>query len=411
MSQKFEDKIAIIISWPREIDLYSNFLKASNENKIFDFVVNDITSIEKGRNKSNKLIQKLLENKKIKFKLLTDVYKKIKYKAVISTGEISAYRINLYSVMRFIYANSVGIFLHITKISKLLKFFFGRPFTAGAPNSIKIGVDWFPEKEIGNISIKFPDGADLKLRNYPDKMYEPAFDVFLSYSDLDLNLVKQKFKNKVCKKILYFRHENSNEENYKKNLIKDYDLDPQKKIIIWLPTHMNIKREEDKNILDWTEKVYFLKESYNFIVRPHPKSISRNNSTLKNLKKYNFLIDNDYDRNINKLIQCADIIIADYGAIIFEGIYMSKNLVLLDMFNGSKYVEELISNDAVEIGIRKELIFLKQNFNVTEIRSKIEQSLSIDYQNTIKKKKVEIFGDDNNKGLDYIEFINFLRKL
>jgi hypothetical protein len=411
MSQKFEDKIAIIISWPREIDLYSNFLKASNENKIFDFVVNDITSIEKGRNKSNKLIQKLLENKKIKFKLLTDVYKKIKYKAVISTGEISAYRINLYSVMRFIYANSVGIFLHITKISKLLKFFFGRPFTAGAPNSIKIGVDWFPEKEIGNISIKFPDGADLKLRNYPDKMYEPAFDIFLSYSDLDLNLVKQKFNNKVCKKILYFRHENSNKEDNKKNLIKEFNLDPQKKIIIWLPTHMNIKDEEDRNILDWTSKVYFLKEFYNFIVRPHPKSISRNNSTLKNLEKYNFIIDNDYDRNINKLIQCADIIIADYGAIIFEGLYMNKNLVLLNMFNGSKYVEELMSNDAVEIRIRKELIFLHQNLNNSEIHSKIKQSLSSDYQNTIKKKKVEIFGDDNNKGLDYIEFTNFLKKL
>ena len=39
MSQKFEDKIAIIISWPREIDLYSNFLKASNENKIFESYV------------------------------------------------------------------------------------------------------------------------------------------------------------------------------------------------------------------------------------------------------------------------------------------------------------------------------------------------------------------------------------
>ena len=174
---------------------------------------------------------------------------------------------------------------------------------------------------------------------------------------------------------------------------------------------MNIKDEEDRNILDWTSKVYFLKEFYNFIVRPHPKSISRNNSTLKNLEKYNFIIDNDYDRNINKLIQCADIIIADYGAIIFEGLYMNKNLVLLNMFNGSKYVEELMSNDAVEIRIRKELIFLHQNLNNSEIHSKIKQSLSSDYQNTIKKKKVEIFGDDNNKGLDYIEFTNFLKKL
>ena len=161
--------------------------------------------------------------------MLSDVYKKIKYKAVISTGEISAYKINPYSIARFIYANTVGIFLYITKISNLLNFFFGRPFTAGAPNSIKIGLDWFPEKKIGNISIKFPDGADLKLRNYPDKMYEHAFDIFLSYSDLDLNLVKQKFHNKICKKILYFRHENPSKEDYKKDLIKEFNLDPKKK--------------------------------------------------------------------------------------------------------------------------------------------------------------------------------------
>ena len=411
MSQKFIDKFAIIISWPREIDLYSNFLKADNNNQIFDIIVNDIPSIERGRNKSNKLIQSLLENKETKFRLLSDVYKKIKYKAVISTGEISAYKINPYSIARFIYANTVGIFLYITKISNLLNFFFGRPFTAGAPNSIKIGLDWFPEKKIGNISIKFPDGADLKLRNYPDKMYEHAFDIFLSYSDLDLNLVKQKFHNKICKKILYFRHENPSKEDYKKDLIKEFNLDPKKKIIIWLPTHMNIKHEEDRNILDWTNKVYFLKEFYNFIVRPHPKSISRNNSTLKNLEKYNFIIDNNYDRNINKLIQCADIIMGDYGAIIFEGLYMNKNLVLLDMFSGSKYVEELKSNDAVEIRIRKKLIFLQQNLNTSDIHSKMKESLSSNYQNTIKKKKVEIFGDDSNKGLDYIQFINFLRKL
>jgi hypothetical protein len=90
---------------------------------------------------------------------------------------------------------------------------------------------------------------------------------------------------------------------------------------------------------------------------------------------------------------------------------MNKNLVLLDMFNGSKYVEELKSNDAVEIRIRKELIFLQQNLNTTDIHSKMKESLSSNYQNTIKKKKVEIFGDDSNKGLDYIQFINFLRKL
>lgn len=231
MNQKFINKIAIIISWPREIDLYSIFLNSENI-EMFDFIVNDVKSIEKGRNNSNKLIQDLLNIKKINFKLFSEIYEKVKYKAVISTGEISAYKINLYSITRFVYANSIGMIFYITKISNLLHYLFGRPFTGGAPNSIKIGLDWYPEKKIGNISIKFPDGADLKLKNYPNKIYESAFDIFLSYSDLDLNLIKKKFQNKICKKISYFRHEIFNKKEDKKNLIEEFNLDPKKKLLL-----------------------------------------------------------------------------------------------------------------------------------------------------------------------------------
>ena len=113
MSQKFINKIAVILSWPREIDLYSNFLKPKNI-EMFEFIVNDIRSIEKGRNKSNQLIQELLKIRKINFQLFSEVYEKVKYKAVISTGEVSAYKISLYSITRFIYAYSVGYFFYLT---------------------------------------------------------------------------------------------------------------------------------------------------------------------------------------------------------------------------------------------------------------------------------------------------------
>jgi len=408
MSQKFINKIAIILSWPREIDLYSSFLNSEN-SAMFDFIVNDTKSIEKGRNKSNKLIQDLLKIKKINFKLFSEVYEKVKYKAVISTGEVSAYKINLYSVSRFIYANSIGFFLYLTNISNLLNHFFGRPFTAGAPNSIKIGLDWFPEKKIGNISIKFPDGADLKLKNYPNKIYESIFDVFLSYQDIDLNLINKKFRNKICKKILYFRHEILNKDEAKAELIKEFNLDPQKKIMVWMPSHVDIKHEEDRNILDWSNKIYFLKKFYNLIVRPHPKSFSRNESTIKNLEKHKFIIDNNHGRNISKLIQSSDIIAADYGSIPLESLYLNKIFFFLDMFSESKFVKELTDVDSLEINIRRDLISIQQNLNKSEIHAKIKESLSYDYQKQINKKKLEIFG--NNKGLSYIELINFLKKL
>jgi hypothetical protein len=176
LKKKLINKIAIIISWPREIDMYSKFLDLG-DNPTFEFIVNDIKSSEKGRNQSNKLIEDLLIAKKIKFKLFSEVYQKLLYEKVISTGETCAEYKNLYSVIKHIYAVTIGFVLEFSKISKILTKFFGKPFTANGLKS-KIGIDWYPEKKIGKISIKFPDGADVKLKNYPYTAYEDIFDVF-----------------------------------------------------------------------------------------------------------------------------------------------------------------------------------------------------------------------------------------
>jgi hypothetical protein len=60
MNHQFIDKTAIILSWPREIDMYSKFLDL-DDNLSFDFIVNDIKSIEKGRNQSKKLNTNFLQ--------------------------------------------------------------------------------------------------------------------------------------------------------------------------------------------------------------------------------------------------------------------------------------------------------------------------------------------------------------
>ena len=146
MSQKFINKTAIIISWPREIDMYSNFFNLDDDLS-FDFIVNDVKSLEKGRNQSNKLIEEILKDRKIKYKLFTKIYLKTMYKKVISTGEICAMHINLYSIIKHIYAVTIGFALELTKISVIIKKITGRPFTANGIKS-KVGIDWFPEKKL-----------------------------------------------------------------------------------------------------------------------------------------------------------------------------------------------------------------------------------------------------------------------
>ena len=95
------NKIGILIAWPREIDMYDGLLNLPPEK--IDVIVNDFKSFEKGRNLSNQKIIEILKNKKVNFKLFSEVYKNSKYKVIISTGEISGYKISLYSIVKFIY--------------------------------------------------------------------------------------------------------------------------------------------------------------------------------------------------------------------------------------------------------------------------------------------------------------------
>ena len=68
-------KIAILISWPREIDMFYELIKNIPEEKLV-IIANNITSFEKGRKNSNELIVKHLKKKKLFFYLFSDVYKK-----------------------------------------------------------------------------------------------------------------------------------------------------------------------------------------------------------------------------------------------------------------------------------------------------------------------------------------------
>ena len=85
-----------------------------------DIIVNDFKSFEKGRNLSNKKIIEILEKKKIKYKLFSEVFKKVTYKVIVSWGEISGYKISLYSILRYVYALTNGNNISFLKISDLL---------------------------------------------------------------------------------------------------------------------------------------------------------------------------------------------------------------------------------------------------------------------------------------------------
>ena len=139
-----KNKIGLLISWPREIDIFSKFFEIKSSK--IDFIVNDNFSFEKGRNFSNKKIVEILKEKKIVFRYFSEIYKKEKYKVIISTGEFSGFHISIYSILRFIYGRTIGSALEYFGLSLFFLKKFGRSFTADGKNS-RIGISIFPEKK------------------------------------------------------------------------------------------------------------------------------------------------------------------------------------------------------------------------------------------------------------------------
>ena len=71
---KRNNKIAILLNGPREIDMYSKIIDLIPRKKI-DILISDIDSSEIGRNTINKSLKKILRKKEIKFKNFSSVYK------------------------------------------------------------------------------------------------------------------------------------------------------------------------------------------------------------------------------------------------------------------------------------------------------------------------------------------------
>ncbi len=395
------NKIGILIAWPREIDMYDGLLNMSNDK--IDIIVNDFKSFEKGRNLSNKKIIEILEMKKIKYKLFSEVFKKLRYNVIISTGEISGYKISLYSIFRYIYALTVGNIISVLKISDVLTAIFGRPFSGGGNNAL-LGLNWFPEKILGQIVIKYSDGMDIKTKNYPFDIFKNVFDIYFSYCDLEIELIKKKFE-KECIKIDYFRFisESKNKGFSRNELITEFNLDPRKKIIYWLPTHIINPNEEDENLKNWMFKLNFLNKHYNVILKPHPKTITINKAILGELEKLNYKVDQNFDQKIGQRIKYSDLVLADYGAILFDTLYLKKKMILLNLRENTKFEKDLIYNKSLDILLREDVENLSTETSESEIYEKIEKELDADNYENLKDLKIKYFGEKISLNLIQVE--------
>ena len=406
---KLINKIAILLNGPREIDMYTKIIQLIPKDKI-EILISDVNSSEVGRNNINKSLKLILKKKNIEFKNFSSVYKKEKYKVILSSGELTSTRVTLVSFLKYCYSKSLGKFIRFTKLNLVFEKLFNRPLTGAHRDNI--GSFWYPEKELGETSVKLPKDLDLKLKVYPPRAFDKAFDVFFTISSFERSVIRKKFENKKCQVVGYPRYTDLvDKEIVLKKIREEFKVKENRKIIYWTPTFIHYPNEQDHNILLWINKISFLTSSYNIIIRPHPRTLASNPTLEEQLKKLNFFVDTNPDRDLGNMLNASDLIMGDYGGTIFGSLYLNKPIILLNSSSNLQFVNNLINSKSLDIKLREFLIDFDQEISVDDINKKIKYGSTEDYQSIIDTVRSKYFDKlDNNLNnntksylLDYLD--------
>ena len=119
--------------------------------------------------------------------------------------------------------------------------------------------------------------------------------------------------------------ENHDVDELKKNFYKRYNLDSNKKIILYAPTFR--ENEKFNNVFNYLDLAKFnerLSDDYTLILRLHPKINKFYSSDIKIEGDY---IDCSDYKNEQELMLLADIFITDYSSIMIEFGLLNKPIV------------------------------------------------------------------------------------
>jgi hypothetical protein len=385
---KVINKIGILVSWPREIDMFSTFTEDILEDVVF--IVDDFkyhTQEEKYENAKN--IVELLDNKK-DYVFLSKVLRKSKYKILISTSQTLNEKITYKSYLKYIYSKYVGSFLLFSGLSEFFLKIIGRSLVADGKNATKFG-RYQVEKELGVKVIKFPKGLDVSKLTYPDKQWEDIFDIYFCHSKVDQDLITTKFSNVKCINIGYPRYDNMpSVESAKKIIFNEINnIDVSKPTLLWIPTIIRYKDGLIDNIRVWIPSIRGLLSKYNVIIRPHPKIVVIDPNIVNELADIGFLLDIKKNRNLGVLYKSVDLVLADYGGSVLSAIYMKNKLILLNIM--SEYTRMREKRMYVDSDVRGSV----NSFNVDDgvlLAKQIDNDIQDNSKSTRNRLKKQYFG-------------------
>jgi CDP-glycerol glycerophosphotransferase (TagB/SpsB family) len=204
--------------------------------------------------------------------------------------------------------------------------------------------DKFLIERIGTFNIRFMYATGKAGWNF--RPWNQIYDVILCYGPYHQRNLEF-CKDTLVMQMGYPRMDRFfNERIDREPLMKRFDCRPEKQTIVWLPTW-----KEFSSIEAWGDTISELRDDYNVIVKLHPFMVETEPEQVKDLErlKFNCIIKHAFD-NVY-LYALSDYLLCDYGGPAFAGIYVDKNLLLLNVFGAEQ--DEYIGVGSSEFLIRK----------------------------------------------------------
>jgi tetratricopeptide (TPR) repeat protein len=131
----------------------------------------------------------------------------------------------------------------------------------------------------------------------------------------------------------------------REHIERQHNCLPGKKTIVWLPTWSTLS-----SIRLYAPAIARLSDRYNVVVKPHPLTFKSDPGAVDFLRGLPFqsVIDETID-NI-ALYVLADYLLCDYGGPMFGGIYVDKNILLLDLPDAGS--DALIGDGSADMMVR-----------------------------------------------------------
>ena len=295
------NKISFYINHSRDIALFADTFTKINSDLVV-FLFNDLyKGFDSNKNEFKKIKSILKKDypKYSKIKKISEIYKKKKYDLIISSGNLPSSKITFKSILKY-----------------FLKFF---------NKNLCVYENIFIEKEISKKAVWFTNNLDRNMKYFPISKWRNIFDIYLTSSKYEKVLIKKKFPKKKIFNIGYPRLDKKIDIlSYKKSIIKEFNLDPKKKIIIYLPT---LAKQNKEIIKEYIKELEHISNYFNLIVRPHPKDRDFSHYKHKSFKNSKLKLDLKDGRDTCGLMLISDLIITDGGSSIVEAIYLKKKLL------------------------------------------------------------------------------------